>query len=456
MTRSAFLAVLCLALAGCAAIDPYNMMGRRFPPGGSPGASPVPQPTGNQLSAEERQRAFDFVWTTIRDRYYDANLNGVDWAAAGARFRPQALEAKDDDAFWDALDRLTGELKDAHTRVESPKRAELLRRDESVSLGFSFLPLEGKLAVSLVNPDSDAWWAGVRPGMALVQIGTEPALGAYERLKAETRNDSTERSRHMRVVRRLMTGEPDTQASFTFERADGTRLEAAFKRRRSTTAATHIRRVLPSGYGYIRFTQWSGGVLSGVVDSVKELRKTPGIIVDVRGNPGGSLFVVNRVLESFFAKKTELGRSLTRTGKPVAFLFDTVEVIKLKQTIDGSDDAYAGPVVVLVNEGSGSGSEYFAGAMQALGRAKVVGRPTCGCLLGYLGYAAIPGGGELAYSEVGFEMANGKRIEGEGVIPDKVVPLTINDLTLNRDRALEEAQELLKTMKGPATPDSRG
>ena len=59
----------------------------------------------------------------------------------------------------------------------------------------------------------------------------------------------------------------------------------------------------------------------------------------------------------------------------------------------------------------------------------------------------MPGGGELAYSEVGFVMANGKRIEGEGVIPEQPVPLTLADLQLNRDRALEEAQALLKTMK---------
>ena len=97
-----------------------------------------------------------------------------------------------------------------------------------------------------------------------------------------------------------------------------------------------------------------------------------------------------------------------------------------------------------MNAGSSSGSEYFAGAMQAVGRATVVGAPTCGCLMAFLGYASLPGGGELAYSEVGFVMANGKRIEGEGVIPDRNAPVTVADLQLNRDRALEEAQALLR------------
>ena len=157
------------------------------------------------------------------------------------------------------------------------------------------------------------------------------------------------------------------------------------------------------------------------------------------------------MLEEFFAKRTEVGRTLTRNGKAVSMFFGAVEVIELKLTVAGNPEAYAGPVVVLVNEASGSGSEFFAGSMQALGRATIVGQPTCGCLLGFLGYATVPGGGELAYSEVGFEMANGKRIEGEGVIPDRTVPVAMADLQLNRDRVLEEAQAILAAAVKPRT-----
>jgi carboxyl-terminal processing protease len=77
----------------------------------------------------------------------------------------------------------------------------------------------------------------------------------------------------------------------------------------------------------------------------------------------------------------------------------------------------------------------------------VAGENTCGCLLGYLGYASVPGGGKLAYSEMGFVFPDGRRIEGEGVVPDKVVAPGVADLQLARDPALEEAQALLRTMK---------
>jgi|SRR5690606_22923968 carboxyl-terminal processing protease len=101
-------------------------------------------------------------------------------------------------------------------------------------------------------------------------------------------------------------------------------------------------------------------------------------------------------------------------------------------------------VVILTDARSASGSELFSGTMQATGRAVVVGEPTCGCLLGFLGYAKVPGGAELAYSEVGFTLSNGKRIEGEGVQPNHLVPLTLDDLRLNRDRALETAEHVLR------------
>jgi carboxyl-terminal processing protease len=114
--------------------------------------------------------------------------------------------------------------------------------------------------------------------------------------------------------------------------------------------------------------------------------------------------------------------------------------------VEGSKDAYAGPVAIIIDSQSASASELFAGTMQAAGRAKIVGRTSCGCLLGFLGYAHVPGGADLAYSEVGFVLSNGKHIEGEGVIPDVPVPLTLDNLRMSRDRPLEEAQETLARM----------
>jgi carboxyl-terminal processing protease len=438
--------VFCALLAACSALDPHNMIGRQFGEATGIPSEVVPSAGKQPLDIPARERAFEFVWTTINRHYHDPQFNGVDWQAVGRRYLPVALAAKDDDAFWDVLDRMTGELRDSHTRVESPKRVELRKRDESISLGFGFMPVDGKLAVIAVNPESDAWWAGVRPGMTLARIAGEPADVAYEKLVADSRFDSTDRTRHLRAVRRLIFGEVGTSVSFTFERADGSRFDATLKRARLTFNPGIRQRVLPSGFGYLRISHWNVGVIARALAALDELSQAPGLIIDVRGNPGGSVHAVNEMLERFFTKKTEMGRATTRTGEPVSLFFGAVEIIRLHRAVAGSANAYRGPVVILVDAVSASGSELFAATMQAAGRAKVVGQPSCGCLLGFLGYAHVPGGAELAYSEVGFVTANGKRVEGEGVIPDDIVPLALADLRASRDRPLERAQELLARM----------
>ncbi|MEQ1517970.1 MAG: S41 family peptidase, partial [Usitatibacteraceae bacterium] len=116
------------------------------------------------------------------------------------------------------------------------------------------------------------------------------------------------------------------------------------------------------------------------------------------------------------------------------------------------EDAYTKPLVILTNEASASASEIFASALQDLGRATVIGQRTCGCLLGYLGYADLPGGGQLAYSEIGFVTPKGHRIEGEGVKPNIEIQLTRDDILFNRDRALEAAERFLQEKsKAPTT-----
>lgn len=443
MRLPACLAFTSLALlAGCASFDPNNVIGRHFPTG-----SDVPVATSASTAAltpAQRSEAFDFVWGTIDRRYYDPKMNGVNWQAMRERYRPIAIAATSDEAFWDALDRMAGELRDSHTRVESPQRAEARKRNESVTLGLNLAWVGDDLVVMSVNNQTDAWWAGIRPGMTVQSIDGKPARIAYDALLAESRNSSSERARHAAAIGRLNRGESGTQVRIVVKRADGSELAATLKRSRVANPPSASSRILPSGFGYIRFSNFVPQLTETIKKGFADSRAAPGLIIDLRGNGGGSLGMTRDLLSELFRDRTKLSRQLTRDMQPITIGFGLIDVIRLEYDVPARPDAFTGPVVVLINEGSGSGSEYFAATLQALGRATIVGTNSCGCLLGFLGYANVPGGAELAYSEIGFMTPDGKRIEGDGVKPDWAVKPTLADLQLYRDRALETAEQLLK------------
>ena len=141
--------------------------------------------------------------------------------------------------------------------------------------------------------------------------------------------------------------------------------------------------------GRLRLNEWTLGTMSQSLSALREMHDVPGLVIDLRGNPGGAVHAVNALLDEFFTAPAELGNTITRTGRSISMLFGAVEIIKLKRSVSGNARAYAGPVAILVNSQSASGSELFAGTMQAAGRASVVGETSCGCLLGFLGYAHV-------------------------------------------------------------------
>ena len=430
-------------LNGCAILDPHNIVGRVGLPVGQPNV-----PVQEWNSTTWKRDALEHVWHTINDKYYDPKLNGVNWTAVRATYETQILSADNDDKYWELLDKMTGELKDSHTRVHGPKQVAQNRDQEAHTLGLGFVEIDGALVVTATHAESDPWWAGVRPGMTIKTIDGQPALAHYHRLMTEVRDSSTPWARARGALRKIVAGDPDTKITMTFARADGSEIVANMKRRKFKTPPETIHRILPSGFGYVRFSNFVGRMESGILQAIAGMKDTPGMIVDLRNNGGGSGAMANALVTKFLSETHKGGRVLTRTGRPITVGF--FPVIKLEPEFKGDkESAYTKPLVILTNEGSASASEIFSSALQDLGRATIVGQRTCGCLLGYLGYADLPGGGQLAYSEIGFVTKSGKRIEGEGVKPDVEIKLAREDILFNRDRTLEAAEKFLQEKTQP-------
>jgi len=425
-----------LLVTGCTVFDPNRIISRTNL--AQPTSSvPVPSADNNW-----RQAAIDFVWTTVNDRYYDPMLNGVNWKAVRAQYEPRILAAQSDDEYWELLDKMTGELKDSHTRIHSPKLVQQQRNNESHSLGVGFAMLNGVIVATSIHPQSDAFWAGARAGMTIKTINGEPALPLYQRLVSESRDTSTPWARARGAVRKINSGDIDTTVSMTFVRSDATEVTATMKRRRFAAPVEMTARTLPSGVGYIRFSGFNGTLTDGILSELNKMKNTTGMVVDLRNNGGGSGAMVQRLLGEFFKDDMTGLTASTRDGKPIRVFF--VPVIKLDASIKGTGaNAYSKPVVVLTNESSASASEIFSVVMKESGRATLIGERTCGCLTAYMGLADVPGGAQMAYSEVGYKTKKGTRVEGEGVAPNIEVKLTQEDILLNRDRTLERAVQFL-------------
>ncbi len=410
--------------------------------------------SSESFSERNRLDLLEKVWQIVNRDYYDPSFNGVDWKAVRERYQPRVEAATSDGEFYLILREMVEELHDAHTRFFSPGERERRRKREAVSAGVHVYEVEGEIAVAGVDPGSEASRAGVADGMMVSTIDGKPAADRVAEARAEVGTSSSERATALLTYGRLLLGEPDSTLRLGLVRTDGSRWEVALPRRLVSDAPKVDTRLLPSGLGYIRFNRFIPPAASQIRQALKGLRNAPGLIIDLRGNGGGDLSETARIAGYFFARKTPIARIITRTGKTPAFFMGLAHVPKEfsagpqgpKGKAGGA--LYPGPVAVLVNEGTGSGAELFSAALQENSRATVVGRQTCGCVLGILHQRKLKGGGELDVSEVGFTTAQGHRLEGVGVIPDKPVPLTLADLRARRDAALEAAEKVLRGVDG--------
>ena len=152
-----------------------------------------------------------------------------------------------------------------------------------------------------------------------------------------------------------------------------------------------------------------------------------GVIIDLRGNSGGSLLEAIQLTGSFI-----------RSG-PVVQIKDASGRLEINKDPD-PDVAYSGPLAVLVDRGSASASEIFAAAIQDYARGVILGEPTYGkgTVQNVVGLDRKGQLGQLKVTIAQFFRVNGEGTQHRGVVPDIVFPTAI-DSDAQGERALENA-----------------
>lgn len=396
------------------------------------------------LSPVMRGKIFEQVWKLVDEKYYDASLNGVNWREVRNRYRPRLPDLRTDQEFYDLLKQMMGELHDAHTRFRSPNERLRATKDQSVNPGLGIGEIDGKPVVISVEPQSEAERAGIEPGMIVSTVDGHAFVQEVARAQAEVGNSSSGRATALLSYSWLLSGEPNTSIRIGLLRPDGSRLDTVLTRRLVTQVPALQPKVLPSGYTYFKLPVFDEQTAKQLKETLVKLKNAPGFILDLRGNTGGDFHAVLDAADYFFPQKVSFGKVIARSGKKPSFILRFLGVPADLYAGDAGENAYTGPLVILVNEGSASGAELLAAGMQENGRAAIVGRQTCGCLLASVPHR-VKGGGEVDISEFNVLTAKGNRLEGTGVVPDVTVPLTLEDLRDRHDATLRQAVAILHT-----------
>jgi carboxyl-terminal processing protease len=228
-------------------------------------------------------------------------------------------------------------------------------------VGIEVSAEDGRVVVVTPIEGSPAARAGVRSGDIVLAVDGRPVTA--DRLEETIgRMRGAVGTRVRLAVGRA--GEPEP-LTFTLERGE-----------------VHVRTVraepLPGDYGYVRITQFSDSTPEDLLSSLTRLMRTPGapgqptvhplrgLVLDLRGNPGGVLESAVSVADAFL----DAGLIVRADGRTPESRFE--------MTATAGDVLGGQPLVVLVDGGSASGSEIVAGALRDHGRATLMGERTFG------------------------------------------------------------------------------
>ncbi len=356
---------------------------------------------------EEWQQIFDEAWRLHRDFLYAPNMQGVDWKAMKAKYRPLAARVTDRTELSDVIAQMVGEISLLHTFVTPGDRRMGTDAITVASLGCEWAKTEDGYRISKIyegDPDDLADQSPLKkPGVEL-QVGD--LITEIDGVRTTSVDDASSllRGKSGRQVRLKIAVGGDLSKTrdvivkaVSQEQADDIRYgEWEYTRRLQVEQASG------GEIGYLHLRAMGAGDMNQFARDFYPQFNKKGLIIDVRHNEGGNI-------DSWILEK------LMRKAWMYWAQRDTQPYWNMQY-------AFRGHLVVLCDQNTASDGEAFSEGFRRLGLGKVIGMRTWGGEVWLTGSNTLVDRGVATAAEFGVYGPEGKwLIEGHGVDPDIVV-----------------------------------
>jgi len=301
---------------------------------------------------------------------------------------------------------------DPYSAYMSPELFQEMQTDtrgEFGGLGIEIGMEAGVVKVISPIDDTPAERAGIKAGDYIVKIGKEQVQG-----------------KSLMEAVKLMRGPVGTSIDLTVRRKN-VKKPLEFTIIRKIIEVKSVNSEIKSkdkNIAYIRLKSFNENSDNQFLRSIKKFerdQKVKGYVIDLRNNPGGLLTQAINITDFFL----EEGEIVSTKGRKIS---ETRKFFARK-----GDEVNGKPIVVLINNGSASAAEIFAGALKDHKRAIILGENSYG--KGSV-QSIIPlrNGGGMRLTISKYYLPSGKSISEVGVVPDIFVEETDDDFKINSDK----------------------